>query len=105
MLENNDVLIGTSSGINVLSNGKISPYKLNDSLPWPRVSNMFLDSEQKLWIGTKDGILVVKNDSVFPLPYKLKNELKEAKSFTEVVERFGFHQIPDSLAINTLTSL
>lgn len=84
VLENNDVLIGTSSGINVLSNGKISPYKLNDSLPWPRVSNMFLDSEQKLWIGTKDGILVVKNDSVFPLPYKLKNELKEAKSFTEV---------------------
>ena len=84
VLENNDLLIGTSSGINVLSNGKISDYKLNDSLPWPRVSNMFLDSEQKLWIGTKDGILVVKNDSVFPLPKILKNDLKEAKSFTEV---------------------
>lgn len=82
--ENNELLIGTSSGINVLSEGKLSEFSLNDSLPWPRVSTMFLDSEKKLWIGTKDGILVVKNDSIFPIPDQLKNEIKEAKSFTEV---------------------
>jgi ligand-binding sensor domain-containing protein len=84
ILDNNDLLIGTSSGINHYRNGVISEFEFNDSLPWPRVSNMFLDSEKKLWIGTRDGILVVHNDKIVKLPKPLKSEVKEVKSFTEV---------------------
>lgn len=84
VLDNSDLLIGTSSGINRYSDGEITEFEFNDSLPWPRVSNMFLDSEKKLWIGTRDGILVIHNNKIIQLPSMLREKAKEVKCFTEV---------------------
>ncbi len=79
----NSLWIGTSDGINIFKNGELYDFSLNDSLPFVRVSCIFEDNAGFVWIGTRDGIIRVKEDKVFtPIVFK-KLGLSEVKSFCQ----------------------
>ncbi|GAB4377308.1 MAG: hypothetical protein Kow0075_05630 [Salibacteraceae bacterium] len=79
----NQIWIGTSGGINIYENGEIRDFELNDSLPFKRTSVIFQSSDSCVWIGNRDGLLVVKNGRIVT-PKRLRRlKIKEIKSFAE----------------------
>jgi two-component sensor histidine kinase len=76
--------VGTSDGINLIENGRISNFSLNDSLPFIRVSSVFNDSENNQWVGTRDGLVRISNFKIStPIALK-KAALTEVKSFCQI---------------------
>ena len=61
----NTLWMGTSDGIQILKGQRVVPFKANDQLPFPRVSNMFRDQKGRIWIATRDGISVWQDDSLY----------------------------------------
>lgn len=85
LLDNgNELWLGTSDGLFIYDGNKLNPFVNNQSLPFPRVSNLFKDSKGNIWIATRDGVLIWANDSLF-LPKEIKDlESKDIKGFEEV---------------------
>jgi diguanylate cyclase (GGDEF)-like protein len=50
------LLAGTSAGLSLLQHGRFQPLMANQYLPSVFVYSMLLDSEQRLWVGTRAGL-------------------------------------------------
>ena len=67
--KNGLVYLGTSSGVDVLKDGKvIDQITTEDGLDYKKVTSLFFDSENTLWIGTSKGINVLKNGVIINFP-------------------------------------
>ena len=67
-LNKNDILVYTHNGIFILDTGKDEIHPFKPVMPYLKYSNKFncakLDKQQRLWLGTQNGLLVVNlNDS------------------------------------------
>jgi uncharacterized membrane-anchored protein YhcB (DUF1043 family) len=71
-LSDGSVLVGTQKGISVIENNKIYPYskKTGIELNVP-IYGLFLDKENRLWYGTKNGFGYITNNNNKYREYKL----------------------------------
>lgn len=58
--KNNQILVGTQEGLFVLDKNELNPVK-NLILPSNWIRSLFVDSKQRLWIGTNMGLAVFKD--------------------------------------------
>ncbi|MBO3444255.1 sensor histidine kinase [Clostridium sp. CCUG 7971] len=82
---NNEIWIATEYGLNKLdkSTNKITVYKEEDGLSNNDVRSLYIDSEETLWIGTKDGLC----------SFDRKNKFT---NYTEIFKQIGVNK--DSIA-------
>jgi len=78
-----EVWLGTSDGIQILRGDKVHPFEANDALPFPRVSNLSIDAQGRIWIATRDGV-AIWHQGVLSLPPALAQlELRDSKGIFE----------------------
>lgn len=82
----NDVWFGTSNGIQILKNGRVQDFEANDRLPFPRVSNLFQDSQGRIWVATRDGVAVWDGSSLQIPPSLDDLNLRDCKRVLELGE-------------------
>ncbi|MGI5308083.1 ligand-binding sensor domain-containing diguanylate cyclase [Rheinheimera sp. WS51] len=51
-----DLLVGTNDGLSLLKEGQFEHLKANSHIPNPLIYSMMLDSQQRLWVGTRGGL-------------------------------------------------
>ncbi len=80
----NELWLGTSDGIQVFNGSKVVPFRSNDALPFPRISNMYEDATGRVWIATRNGPAIWNGDSLFtPSELEALNS-KDVKGFVEI---------------------
>lgn len=78
-----EVWLGTSDGIQILKGNRVRPFEANDRLPFPRVSNLSMDSKGRIWIATRDGV-AMWYEGELSIPEVLADlELRDCKGILE----------------------
>ena len=61
-LNNNQILLGTETGLKILENGQVRPYPIQGELITRPVFAMLKDSKERIWFGTDDGVYLSEKD-------------------------------------------
>lgn len=78
------VFLGTSDGIQILKNGSVSAFEFNHELPFPRISNLYEDSDGNIWIATRNGVSIFDGEGIFTPPSIQDLHLNDCKGITEL---------------------
>jgi ligand-binding sensor domain-containing protein/serine phosphatase RsbU (regulator of sigma subunit) len=61
----NEMWIGTDSGLFTYSNGNLKEFERQSKLPSYRILKIYVDSKNKMWIGTSQGLGKIESDSIY----------------------------------------